>query len=272
MIQVSKLLCYNFAKGVVKMARKNQNLLLSRILTYMNGTLFNDYYFKIGMFIIFNYINIENMSKIDFLEAGPFKNEELDSFIGAFGFDNYEDFQFTLYNDYQIRLNQIRVRLIDVKPQQFLEKMDMPIGNKELSDLIKEMCEKFYHAKRIVIFGALYPISLAVELQTDMITFGKPFIQYHIYNPIHLDHDDVAIIVSGTGRALNNMKKNMKDVHIEKAYSVLFTQNKIYLNQNDSDTTKTLVLPGKFESVDFNYQLMAIYDLLRLNYFQQYYL
>lgn len=118
--------------------------------------------------------------------------------------------------------------------------------------------------------GALYPLSLSVELQTDMITFGKPFVQYHSYDPLTFTKDDVVIVVSATGRALRNMKKNMADAHIENAYSLLLTQNKKYVNEKE--VSKVLVLPGRFDSVDFNYQLMSIYDLLRLRYFQQYYL
>ncbi|BBH26463.1 MurR/RpiR family transcriptional regulator [Intestinibaculum porci] len=249
----------------------NQNLLLSRILTYMNGTLFNDFYYKIGAFIIDHYLEIENMSEETFLQEGPFQKTDLEAFMGAFGYDNYEEFKLRLYSDYQTRLNQIRVRLFDVKPQEFLKKMDMTIEEKELQDLVSEICKKFFASKRIIVMGALYPLSLSVELQTDMITFGKPFIQYHSYNPMTFTKDDVVIVISGTGRAFNSMKKSMADAHIENAYSVLLTQNKKYRDLADAHT-KVLVLPGKFDSVEFNYQLMAIFDLVRLQYFQQYYL
>lgn len=251
--------------------RVNQNLLLSRILTYMNGTLFNDFYYKIGLFIIEHYLDLEHMSEEDFLAQGPFRKVELEAFIGAFGYDDFEEFKLRLYNDYQTRLNQIRVRLFDVTPQEFLKKMDMTIEEKQLQDLVSEICKKFFASKRIVVMGALYPLSLSVELQTDMITFGKPFIQYHTYNPIIFTKDDVVIVISGTGRAFNSMKKAMADAHIENAYSVLLTQNKKYRDLADPNT-KVLVLPGKFDSVEFNYQLMAIFDLVRLQYFTQYYL
>ncbi len=248
------------------------NLLLSRILTYLNGTLFHDYYYKIASFIVFHYLDMETMTEEEFLEKGPFKKVELESFVGSFGFQSYEDFRFRLVNDYQMRLNQIRVRLLGVSPQTFMAKMDKAISDEELEKMVSEICDRFYHSKRIVIFGALYPASLAIELQTDMITFGKPFIQYHTYDPIVLDENDVAIVVSATGRYLEDFKKNKKDVHIERAYSVLFTQNKKYTKQNTEDETKIIYVPGKFDSVEFNYQIMALYDLIRLNYFQQYYL
>ena len=39
------------------------NILLSRILTYLNGTLFHDFHYKICTFIIFHYLEIEDMSE-----------------------------------------------------------------------------------------------------------------------------------------------------------------------------------------------------------------
>lgn len=51
------------------------NILLSRILTYLNGTLFHDYNYKICTFIIFHYLEMEDMSEEDFLKKGCFKKE-----------------------------------------------------------------------------------------------------------------------------------------------------------------------------------------------------
>lgn len=247
------------------------NLLLSRILTYLNGTLYNDFYYKISVFIIFHYLELEDMSEEEFLEKGPFKRVELDTYLGSLGFASYEEFKFKLYNDYQIRLNQIRVRLLGMSPQQFLAKMNKTMNDEELEAIVSEICQYFFKAKRIVLFGALYPCSIGVELQTDMITFGKPFIQYHSYDPLVLDEDDVAIIVSATGRSLDYYLKSKAEMNLDKAYTVMITQNKKYLARCN-ERTRIIHVPGSFESVEFNYSIMAIYDLLRLHYFQQYYI
>ena len=65
------------------------NILLSRILTYLNGTLFHDYNYKICTFIIFHYLEMEDMSEEDFLKKGCFKKEELYAFIALLGFHEY---------------------------------------------------------------------------------------------------------------------------------------------------------------------------------------
>ena len=103
------------------------NILLSRILTYLNGTLFHDYNYKICTFIIFHYLEMEDMSEEEFLKKGCFKKEELYSFIALLGFKEYEEFKETLVNHHQTRLNQIRVRMIGVDSREFIEKMDKEI-------------------------------------------------------------------------------------------------------------------------------------------------
>ena len=248
------------------------NILLSRILTYLNGTLFHDFHYKICTFIIFHYLEIEDMSEEEFLHKGCFKKEQLYSFISLLGFETYEDFRQTLINHYQTRLNQIRVRMVGVDSRDLIRNMDKDCTDEEMEKTISDICKKLYHAKRIVVFGALYPISIAIELQTDMITFGKPFIRYHSYDPIVLDEKDVAIVISATGRYLEGFKKSRTDVHIDKAQQILITQNKKYTRTEATNNCKVIYVPGKFDSINFNYQIMTICDLIRLHYFQQYYL
>ena len=69
------------------------DILLSRILTYLNGTLFHDHYYKICTFIVFHYLEMDTMSEEEFLKKGSFKKEELYSFIALFGFNQYEEFR-----------------------------------------------------------------------------------------------------------------------------------------------------------------------------------
>lgn len=248
------------------------NILLSRILTYLNGTLFHDFHYKICTFIVFHYLEMEDMSETEFLEKGCFRKEDLYSFISAIGFNDYEDFRETLMNNHQTRLNQIRVRMLGVDSHDLINEMDKSCSDEEMEKIISDICEKLYKSKRIIVFGALYPISIAIELQTDMITFGKPFIQYHSYDPIVMDKNDVAIVISATGRYLEGFKKSKENVCIDKAQQILITQNKKYITSETSDNCKVIYVPGKFDSINFNYQIMTICDLIRLHYFQQYYL
>ena len=67
-------------------------------------------------------------------------------------------------------------------------------------------------------------------------------------------------------------KKSKADVHIDQSQQILITQNKKYLKTETTPNCKVIYVPGKFDSINFNYQIMTICDLIRLHYFQQYYL
>ena len=42
-----------------------------------------------------------------------------------------------------------------------------------MEEHISKVCRDIFKAKRVVLFGALYPLSITVELQTDLISFWK---------------------------------------------------------------------------------------------------
>ena len=138
---------------------------------------------------------------------------------------------------------------------------------------ISTICEAIFKAKRVILIGALYPLSIAVELQTDLITFGKPVIQYHSFDKdVVLDENDVTIFISATGRSMNYFVDIKKELRVDLSTSILITQNKTYELDEYKISDYVIHVPGKFDGINFNYQIMTICDLLRVHYYQQYYL
>lgn len=249
------------------------NIMLSRILTYLNGTLFMDYRYQFCRFVVFNYEFFEDWSFEDVIRESGLTKEEILSFIALLGHDTYESFKKELVRDTYTRLEQIRARMLDVNSDDLIANMEKSMSDDEMRQYISEICEKIDKAERVVIFGALYPLCISVEFQTDLITFGKKVIQYHSYDhTIKLTDKDVAIFISATGRAMRSFLRTRQDVHLENATSILITQNKIYLEPEHRISTYVLHVPGKFDGINFNYQMMTIFDLLRIHYYQQYYL
>ena len=92
---------------------------------------------------------------------------------------------------------------------------------------LDHICHDISTSKRVVIIGALYPISIAVEFQTDLITFGKPVFQYHSFdNQLILNKDDYVIFVSATGRAYDAFMEQHQGFDINRSQFLLITQNK----------------------------------------------
>ena len=246
------------------------NILLSRILTYLNGTLLHDGYYKFCVFIIEHYIDMEDISLEEIISQTDVSREEILSFCALLGFDSYESFQEYLVQSHYVRLNQIHARMLGMNSEMLISEFDGNLTFNAMEEHISKVCRDIFKAKRVVLFGALYPLSITVELQTDLISFGKPVIQYHSYDPIKLDKDDVAIVISATGRAINDFIKK-ENLNLKEATSILITQNNSYLTHNNEIASHVICLPGRFDGIHFNYQIMMICDLLRVHYYRQYY-
>ena len=80
------------------------------------------------------------------------------------------------------------------------------------------------------------------------------------------------VFISATGRAMKGFLNFRGDLNPERATSLLITQNPVYMRPEHKISDHVLRLPGRYDGVNFNYQLMQIFDLLRIQYYQQYYL
>lgn len=249
------------------------NLLLSRILTYLNGTLLYDSHYQFCKFIIYNYLELEDMSFDEVSQKSGISKENILQFCALLEFDNYDEFKNKLIRDHMIRLDQIRARMIGVNSEKLIADMEKSCTNETMKEYISIICEAIFKAKRIILVGALYPMSIAVEFQTDLVTFGKPVIQYHSFDKdIRLDKDDVTIFISATGRSMNTYMEIKKELGVDISTSILITQNETYAYGEYKMADYVIQVPGKFDGINFNYQIMTICDLLRVHYYQQYYL
>lgn len=249
------------------------NLLLSRILTYLNGTLLYDSHYQFCKFIIYNYLELEDMSFDEVSQKSGISKENILQFCALLEFDNYDEFKNKLIRDHMIRLDQIRARMIGVNSEKLIADMEKSCTNETMKEYISIICEAIFKAKRIILVGALYPMSIAVEFQTDLVTFGKPVIQYHSFDKdIKLDKDDVTIFISATGRSMNTYMEIKKELGVDISTSILITQNETYAYGEYKMADYVIQVPGKFDGINFNYQIMTICDLLRVHYYQQYYL
>lgn len=157
----------------------SMDIVLSRILKYLNGCLDNDHMYKVGLFVVHHYVEMEDYSLDKMLQVGHFTKAEVLDFCQHLGFSTYEEFQDELIADYMLRVSQIRARMLGISSEQLLEQLDSSYSKEELVKELEQICELIFKNKRVILIGALYPMSIAVEFQTDFITFGKEVIQYH---------------------------------------------------------------------------------------------
>lgn len=250
------------------------DVLLARILKYLNGALFYDDYYKFCTYLVNHYLEMETMTKERILEETGIDESNMDDFIArlGYGFD-WELFHRKFVEHHFTRLDQIRGRMLGLKSINLIRDMEKDMSDEEMLEYVSMLCQQIDEHKRIVLIGALYPMSIAVEFQTDLITFGKNIVQFHSFDPeMQFTEDDMLIFISATGRAMNGFMESRSDLNPKAATSLLITQNPIYTREEHKISDYVLKLPGRYDGLNFNYQLMQIFDLLRIRYYRQYYL
>jgi len=88
------------------------NLLISRILTYLNGTLLYDSHYRFCKFIVYHYLELEDLSFNEVSEKSQISKEDILRFCALLGFDDYDTFKAELLRSHMIRLDQIRARML----------------------------------------------------------------------------------------------------------------------------------------------------------------
>ena len=249
------------------------DIVISRILKYLNGCLDNDQMYQIGLFIVRHYVDMEDYSLERLMKEGQFSEAEVLDFCVHLGFHTYEDFQEQLLADYMLRISQIRARMLGTSAEQMLEQLDISYSRDELVQTLETICEYIFKHRRVIIIGALYPMSIAVDFQTDFITFGKEVIEFHHFDKdFRFQEEDLVMFISATGRTLDAYIKENKDLNICDANIVLMTQNVKYRNFENICADYVIQVPGKFDGIQFNYQIMLLFDILRIYYYQKYYI
>ena len=154
----------------------------------------------------------------------------------------------------------------------FLAHLEIPASKEEFMELIDELCDLIFNYQRVIIIGSLYPSNVTVDFQTDLISFGKEIIEYHHFdNDFYFNENDIAIFISATGRLLERSAKKMIPQKICDADVVLITQNIKYKTFENVCADYVIHVLGDYDSIQFNYQIMMIFDILRIRYFQKYY-
>lgn len=246
--------------------------MISRILKYLNGCVDDDHLYKIGNFIVKNLTEMDTYTAQKMVEEGQFSKYELLDFCAHFGYHRFEDFQNRLLADDEMRLQQIHARMLNIDIHGFISHLEIALEQEKILPLIDELCEIIFKKKRIFICGGLYPLSLSVDFQTDLITLGKEVRDYHHFDKkIKFTEDDMVIFMTATGRMYESYIKEMQCQNICRADLFLITQNIKYREYEDVCADHYIHVLSKYDGIQFNYQLMLIFDLLRIRYYQKFY-
>lgn len=120
------------------------NLLLSRILTYLNGTLLYDSHYQFCKFIVYNYLELEDLTFDEVSQRSGISKEDILDFCILLGFDDYKSFKAKLIRDHMIRLDQIRARMLGVSSERLIDEMEKACTNETMKEYISIICEAIF--------------------------------------------------------------------------------------------------------------------------------
>ncbi|MCR5795149.1 MAG: MurR/RpiR family transcriptional regulator [Solobacterium sp.] len=252
------------------------DVILAKIIKYLNGCMYYDMTYIILKWMLDHYIemdedsfSMENLMK----DTGASEEDVHKVLRGLEESEDFEAFKKRLWQYQSIRLDQIRARMIGLSLEDIMQDMEKNETDAEMRVKIEAICDCLDRSKRIFLVGAVYPMAIATEFQTDLNIFGKDVQQYHAFDKtLKLDENDMLILISATGRSAEYFIKNKKEINPSAAKSLIITQNRKYDEDEFRVSDFTIILPGRFDGINGNYQVMKIFDLLRLSYYQRYYL
>ena len=96
-------------------------------------------------------------------------------------------------------------------------------------------------------------MSIAVEFQTDLISFGKTVLQYHTYDKdMIFNENDYVIFISSSGRSLEGFMYTRTNLSLQNTTSLLVTQIQPMQERN-------------LQLIQFKYQedLMALISIIK---------
>ncbi len=252
---------------------EHMDIVLSRILKFLNGALVDDVMYRIGMFIVKRYTKIGCYTLDDVCIEGAFHKEDVEMFYRRLGFKTFNDFRDQMVSEKELRNNEIQLRMIGLQLRDYFKDLQLTMNEAEFLKEIDDIVDEIYQANRIVIIGSHFPSCLAVDFQTDLINLGKEVVEYHHNDKtFEFYEDDIVFFLTQTGRTMKRSDHCLEDAYIGRSNIVIITQNRKIDAYGNHKANHMLYVLGKYDGIQFNYQLMRIFDLLRIRYYYKYYL
>ena len=160
---------------------------------------------------------------------------------------------------------------LGMRPEEIFRLSDF--SKEDFLNLVDHLAEIIYENGRIILAGGYSPLSVTVDFQTDMISMGKQAIEYHQFDKNFKFKDtDVVFFLTATGRALSHVSKSLKEKGLCESHIVLMTQNIKYKNYDSICADDVVHVLGTFDGIEFNYQIMRLFDLIRIRYYTKYFI
>jgi len=253
------------------------NTLLELVILYFNSSFKNDIYNNIAQYIMQNLYLVKDMSITDLAKSCYTSTTSISKFCKLFNYDSYKEFKKDLVSTHEAKLRQLEYRHQEVKIENIYQIYKLASADEEiikleeLLSISNSISNIMFKSKRIILFGAVYPLSIAFNFQGDLCALGKPVFCKHTmlsFNDFSLNKGDLAIIITVTGRYVKTRIVEFNTIFFSDAKKIIISQNTDFCDSNIIEFN--IPLPGNKEIIEMNYCLMAVFDLIKYQYYQNY--
>lgn len=255
------------------------NTLLGRLIVYVNTSLKKDVNYTIAQYIIENYVDCETITLKHLCEKCYVSRASIIRFCELFGYSSWTSFHQLLTRMKRVKENQMKERLSQLNLEDLYQQIQLLTNRTDdgFRESIKrdiQMVVKAIHdSKKIYMFGAIYPLSIATSFQTDMTAIGKV-----VYSDFQRDESqvclmkegDLAILLTVSGRYLTEGKKKFNSICHSPAKRMLISGSNQFSGLQSINYFIHLKVKKQSVLKVYDYVLMVYLDIVYVTYYQQY--
>lgn len=240
------------------------NVVIGRLILFVNTVIKHDVNYNIAMFIIQRYPNIDDLSVKMITDECFVSRASIHRFCDLFGFHSWLDFQNELIKSKNVKMNQLKSNYTLTYQQNYYQRInEIYHDDHHIKNMIQDLSQKIKESQRIFLFGAIYPLSLCVEFQTNMISIGKKvYVDYNSLEniPYDFNENDITIILSASGRYIRECSKKFHQIYFSPSSKVLLTLTDQFETLDKIDYY--IQFPRTPQIYDYNFLVMYFLELL----------
>lgn len=247
---------------------KNMNTVLSLIIMMSQNTLKTDINYTIATYILNHICEMEFKSIKHLSEECYTSTTSINRFCQALGFEGYSDFKGQLISNFKTRKIQLDDKQKRINQYELFEKMQLLSEEKMDYDsyikYIDSIVEMIKEKKKIVFYGAVFPLALTQSFIEDMAVMGVIVVNKQISRGLNTfeKQDGVHIILTFSGRYLETKKNEYKELCHMNYPTVLISKEKEYIG----DVTINIPMPETKSSDYDDIILLLLLDGIKLKY------
>ena len=253
------------------------NTILSLLLSLITSSFSFDEKMTISIEIIKAVTSgtLSDMTSKELSERCYVTTNRLRSFCQYLGFHTYNDMRNALLQRLDVRREQLLHHVEETDENQILDWISYAAGRdfdkRAFLKSVQTLNDSIHACPQVIIAGAVFPESLSLHYQEDMIIMGKPVYSLpvaHDFVVPGVDEDTLFITLSLTGRIMEYFYPSFKEFLAQYENQAVITASTEMAAEHDFSSKVLLPVEGDEETR--NTILLMTLQLMKLDYYKRY--